>query len=391
MARTSRKWFHLAESNVLAASGDATLDAYYRRRLFSAETGCSPILMLYDSDVTAGGTPLRTGLGTASSAIDATAFVTRIGEAMAVAGTPRPFTVILDFEQDFYGWLNGYGTLAQENRARDQHVAAIAAARAAYGSAVRFGLWGLPLIHYTDYRSADDAGKATLRAAAQARFAPMFADVDILMPSAYELWPVPGAMDPAVRPWVVRATAAEGNGLTPAQFKAKWEEGMTHHLARIQVAKAIDAAAGRSRPLYVSQFGYYSSDNSLAFGSSSEGSQFVPDLQLRAWAQRIMPVAGVTGVNWWWPASYFLGAAFVADGSSSANVRNGIVDAFYKGASPVPSRYPSWTDAAFKRDFAVVWNERVLWALRMMREAGADRHSRIERRSRRANPKRLSR
>lgn len=378
MSHKARKWLNVHEHTpdggaILMATGDAELDAHFRRELYSKATGARPMLMLYDSDATVvGNIPVRTGLGTADSNVNHAALIQYLYERGAVPNAETPLYVCMDWETDFYyPWLEGYDTLENEAKSRDRQLAAAAAARAEFGTGVLWGSWGSPLIHYAAYRDADTAGKAAIVAAAKARWAPLLTEMDFLLPRCNQYWPTTDAMDPATREYQVNCTGPYVTGIELAQHDVLWNEGMEVIRRGIDVCLEIQAESSRAIEIMPSISGYYSISPTLCF-RDSEGYQFVPNRQvLRALVDELRR-DGVTGYNWFLPIEYYMSLVFTA--SPGTNIlRNAVVRTYYNGVSPVPDTHPTWNTPALIVDFAVRHNTRMIALNRYIQDALAGR------------------
>lgn len=347
-----------AVQGVIADTNSANLNAYYRSELLSTAIGGKNLIVIYENDVTSDGHRVTNdiakidGEGNPNASIAVNYLIQLIEEHGVVAGGSQA-RVMLDFESTFlYPWLEGYDTDENEALSVQRLGDAIDALRAHFGPNVLLSMWGMPAIPY--YEIVGKSAEYRLAAIADvvARFLPLVRKFDFIVPSTYDYWADTQTMDPTTRQYVVTCTGTQAALLSDVSaFEAKWEEANLARQANVTCALECAAQGGRSAGVYPSYWLLFTPSSSLCISADHEG-QFIPlNLILKDMATHINR-PGVAGYHLWMPVRGFAGRAFTS-ASGTNEWRDGIVNAFYGGVSPVPDTYANWAVSQFRYDWAI--------------------------------------
>lgn len=352
--------------DTLAITGNSVLDAAYLAAMQASDVNSIIGVMAYDDTATSvGNHPVRTNRDTPESNIDIPYLCQWIAEQRVVRGNPTPFYVMLDFEGDFYDWIDS-GVPANVLKAQQRMAAAIEGVHAQFGSDVKIGYWGGPRIVLSDYKSSNPAQKLVLEQESADRWGPVLGICDFLMPSHYSVWPDTATMTPAVWDYPVVATGVDAPD-TPAEFEPFWEAANDWRNGEVRACLLIMDEYEMDCPLWPSMFLYWATP-SVAFRSGTETPQWLPEAQVvreLASAKAVDP--RVTGFNIWYPASYFLNYwVFTIDIDRS---RTSVTATYYDSVSPVPGTFPAWNDAGLELDVRVKYNDRLLAIMRAVNRA----------------------
>lgn len=343
---------------VIADTNSPNLNDAFRDQLLSEPIGGKNLIVIYENDVTSDGHRVTNdiakinGAGNPDASVAVNYLIQLIEEHGVVAGGAQA-RVMLDFESTFlYPWLEGYDTAENEALSVQRLGDAIDALRAHFGPNVLLSMWGMPAIPY--YEIVGKSAEYRLAAIADvvARFLPLVRKFDFICPSTYDYWADTETMDPATRQYVVTCTGTQAALLgTVADFEAKWEEANLARQANVTCAIECATQGGRSAGVYPSYWPLFTPSSSLCISADHEG-QYIPINLIVKDMETHINRAGVAGYHLWMPVRGFAGRAFTATGGTN-EWRDGIVNAFYGGVSPVPGTYANWAVAQYRYDWAI--------------------------------------